>query len=108
MDSVTKPVTPETLVKSFEKDPFDFDPGQKWSYCNSGFFLLGCIVEKVSGKSYEQFLRETFFEPLGMRNTGVHHSDAELKNVALGYDGGPKRAVNWDMSRAGRYSTGKS
>ena len=101
MDSVTKPIKPDALVKSFENDPFDFHPGEKWSYCNSGFFLLGCIVEKVSGESYEEFLRKTFFEPLGMRNTGVHHSDAELKNVALGYDGGPKRAVNWDMSWAG-------
>ena len=101
MDSVTKPIKSDALVKSFENDPFDFDPGQKWSYCNSGFFLLGCIVEKVSGESYEEFMRKTFFEPLGMRNTGVHHSDAELKNVALGYDGGPKRAVNWDMSWAG-------
>ena len=101
MDSVTKPVKPDALVKSFENDPFDFAPGAKWSYCNSGFFLLGCIVEKVSGESYEKFLRKTFFEPLGMRNTGVHHSDSELKNVALGYDGGPKRAVNWDMSWAG-------
>ena len=101
MDAVTKPIKPDALVKSFENDKFDFDPGKKWSHCNSGFFLLGCIVEKVSGEPYETYLRKNFFEPLGMRNTGVHHSDAVLKNVALGYDGGPKRAVNWDMSWAG-------
>ncbi len=101
MDSVTKPITADALVKSFENDPFDFNPGKKWSYCNSGFFLLGCIVEKVSGQSYEAFLRKSIFEPLGMTNTGVHHSDLALTNVALGYDGGPKRAVNWDMSWAG-------
>lgn len=101
MDRVTKPVKPEEVVKEIAKAPFDFDPGKRWSYCNSGFFLLGCIVEKVSGEPYEQFLRKAFFEPLGMRNTGVHHSDQELKQVALGYDGGPKRAVNWDMSWAG-------
>jgi CubicO group peptidase (beta-lactamase class C family) len=101
MDAVTKPIRAGELVKSFENDPFDFDPGKKWQYCNSGFFLLGCIVEKVSGQSYEEFLRRTFFEPLGMKNTGVHHSDAALRQVALGYDGSSKRAVNWDMSHAG-------
>ncbi len=100
-DSVTKPVTADALVKSFQTDPFDFEPGAKWSYCNSGFFLLGCIVEKASGQSYEEFLQKSFFAPLGMRDTGVHHSDSALTNVALGYDGGPKRAPNWDMSWAG-------
>lgn len=101
MDKVTNAITAEALVKWFENDKFDFDPGQKWSYCNSGFFLLGCIVEKVSCQPYEDFLRKSFFEPLGMKNTGVHHSDQALKHVALGYDGGPKRAINWDMSWAG-------
>jgi CubicO group peptidase (beta-lactamase class C family) len=101
MQKVTNAITSQALIESIEKDKFDFNPGQKWSYCNSGFFLLGCIVEKVSGESYEDFLRKTFFEPLGMRNTGVHHSDEALRHVALGYDGGPKRAVNWDMSWAG-------
>lgn len=101
MEKVTNAITADALIKWFENDKFDFDPGQKWSYCNSGFFLLGCIVEKVSGQSYEDFLRKAFFEPLGMKNTGVHHSDQALQHVALGYDGGPKRAINWDMSWAG-------
>jgi CubicO group peptidase (beta-lactamase class C family) len=101
MEKVTNAITAEALIKWFENDKFDFDPGQKWAYCNSGFFLLGCIVEKVSGQTYENFLRQTFFEPLGMKNTGVHHSDQTLRHVALGYDGGPKRARNWDMSWAG-------
>ncbi len=101
MQKVTNAVTADALIKWFDNDKFDFDPGQKWSYCNSGFFLLGCIVEKVSAQPYEDYLRKTFFEPLGMKNTGVHHSDQALQNVALGYDGGPKRAINWDMSWAG-------
>jgi len=58
-------------------------------------------VEKVSGESYEDCLHKTFFDPLGMKNTGVHHSDAALRHVALGYAGGPNRAPNWDMSWAG-------
>src|SRR5439155_11520741 len=60
--------------------------------------------EKVSGESYGDFLRKKFFEPLAMKNTGVHSSTAVLEHEALGYqfeDGKFKRALNWDMSKAG-------
>lgn len=50
--------------------PLVFEQGKKFDYSNSNFFLLGEIVEKVSGKKYIDFLREAFFEPLGMKNTG--------------------------------------
>jgi len=103
-DSVTRPVTPDELINSFKHDPYDFNPGKKWLYDNSGFFLLGYIVEKVSGETYADFLNQTFFRPLSMTNTGVHRSDLKLDNEALGYkfeDGRFSRALNWDMSRAG-------
>ena len=97
-------IKPADLIKSFRDDPFDFSPGEKWSYNNSGYFLLGHIIEKVSGESYDQFLRRNFFEPLGMKNTGVHRWDEVLEHEAHGYTsekGGFKKALNWDMSRAG-------
>lgn len=102
--SVTTPVKAEDQIRSFKNDPFDFDPGKKWLYSNSGYFLLGYIVEKVSGRSYGDYLRLKFFEPLGMKDTGVHRSDVALDHEALGYqfeNGEFKKAVNWDMSRAG-------
>jgi CubicO group peptidase (beta-lactamase class C family) len=102
--SVTTPVKTEDQIRSFEKDPFDFDPGQRFLYNNSGYFLLGAIVEKVSGQPYADYLRSKFFEPLGMKDTGVHRSDVALDHEALGYefaDGAFKRAADWDMSRAG-------
>jgi hypothetical protein len=68
-----------------KKATFDFDPGTKWSYDNSGYVLLGYIVEKVSGQSYGDFLRENFFQPLGMTNTGVCHANLDLPHEALGY-----------------------
>jgi len=104
LDTVTSPVETLAHINSFKKDPYDFDPGNKWLYNNSGFFLLGYIIEKVSGQGYEDFLRKTFFEPLGMKDTGVHRSDLKLEHEALGYSfekGEFKRALNWDMSRAG-------
>jgi CubicO group peptidase (beta-lactamase class C family) len=92
------------LIDSFKNQPFDFSPGEKWHYDNSGYFLLGIIIEKVSGESYEQFLGSNFFEPLGMRETGVYHAGAALEQEALGYqfEGGKfTNALNWDMSWAG-------
>jgi len=104
IEKVTKPITPGKLIDSFKDEPYDFDPGKRWHYDNSGYLLLGVIVEKVSGESYEQFLRKNFFEPLGMRDTGVHRAGAALEHEALGYqfEGGKfSNALNWDMSWAG-------
>jgi CubicO group peptidase (beta-lactamase class C family)/ATP-dependent Clp protease adapter protein ClpS len=104
LDTVTNTITTEALIKSFKNDPYDFDPGKKWLYDNSGFLLLGYIVEKVSGQTYGDFLRTTFFEPLGMAHTGVHRKGLALEHEALGYQyqaGKFSRALDWDMSWAG-------
>jgi CubicO group peptidase (beta-lactamase class C family) len=104
IETVTGPVKPESLIDSIKKDPYDFTPGNRWKYNNSGYFLLGAIVEKVSGQSYADFLKKNFFEPLEMQNTGVHRSTDILEDEAEGYayEGRKiKKALNWDMSRAG-------
>ena len=101
---VTKPVKAARLVERITKAPFDFGPGERFKYSNSGYFLLGVIVEKVSGRSYAEYLEEKFFRPLGMKNTGVHRRGFEPGGEALGYTRagkGYERAVNWDMSWAG-------
>jgi CubicO group peptidase (beta-lactamase class C family) len=94
----------EAIIEEMKKDAYDFDPGTKWSYDNSGYFLLGYIVEKVSGQSYGDFLRENFFRPLGMTNTGVCRTHPDLPHEALGYGlgtNGFNRALNWDLSWLG-------
>jgi CubicO group peptidase (beta-lactamase class C family) len=101
---VTKTILPDTLINEIKKDSFDFNPGEKMLYNNSGYFLLGYIISKVSGKPYDRFLKETFFDPLKMKNTGVHYSGIKLENEAKGYArNGSKyaEALNWDMSWAG-------
>lgn len=104
IQSVTVGANAEDHIKSFKNDPYDFDPGQRWLYNNSGYFLLGYIIEKMSGDSYGDYLRKTFFEPLGMRSTGVHEVTAILDHEATGYSFGGgtlKKSLNWDMSKAG-------
>ena len=101
---VRKPVDMPKLIQSIQETEANFPPGESFDYCNSGYLLLGLIVEKVSGKSYGDFLRETFFKPLGMSQTGVHQKGNEPEGEALGYTKGLlgfKRANNWDMSWAG-------
>ncbi len=101
---VTQAISSSDLIDSFKYEDLNFEPGDSFSYSNSGYFLLGFIVEKVSGKSFESFLQETFFVPLGMNDSGVHHADLKLTNEALGYshiEGETVNALNWDMSHAG-------
>ena len=63
--SEATPTTPEKLVARFRDKPLDFQPGEKWSYSNSGYVLLGYLIEKISGKSYRDFVEENLFKPLG-------------------------------------------
>ncbi len=104
LEKVTESAKPEDHIKSFKDDPYDFNPGQKWSYNNSGYFLLGYIIEKVSGQSYGDYLKMAFFKPLGMEDTGVHEQTGKLKFEAIGYsfeDGRINKALDWNMSKAG-------
>ena len=62
---------PEEAIAYFKNLPLDFTPGSQWSYSNSGYFLLGMVIEKVSGESYETFIQKNILQPLGMSELGV-------------------------------------
>ena len=79
------PTTVAATVKLVKDKPLDFEPGTKMQYSNSGYVLLGYIIEKLSGKSYEQFLSEKIFQPLGMNHSGYDHPETILKGRAAGY-----------------------
>ncbi len=64
---------------------FDFEPGTYWSYSNSGYALLGELVEQLSGRSYGEFLRAALFEPAGMRSTAVDEFEDIVPRRAAGY-----------------------
>lgn len=76
----------DSLVALFKNEPFDFAPGEKWSYNNSGYYLLGLIIEKVSGKPYAQHLQDVFFTPLGLTSTSYCQTSPIIKRRAHGYD----------------------
>jgi len=88
-------------VERFKNKPLDFKPGTKFKYSNSGYVLLGYIIELVSGQSYEAFLKENIFGPLKMSNSGSDHNDLVIQNRAAGYtkrDGDIINAPYIDMS----------
>jgi tetratricopeptide (TPR) repeat protein len=78
--------SPLQLVNLFADSTLQFKPGERNEYSNSGYILLGYIIEKVTGKSYERALQENIFTPLQMNNTGYDHSGPLLKNRAKGYE----------------------
>ena len=77
----------DDLVKQFSEFKLKSKPGEKYRYSNVGFSLLAAIVEKVSGKCYDEFTVENLFEPAGMANTGYVKPKWDEKNFALGYSG---------------------
>ena len=80
------PQTPETLVALYKNKPLEFKPGERYQYSNSNYSLLAFIIEKISGKSFSDFLEENIFKPLGMNKT-INHIDMSVivDNMAEGY-----------------------
>jgi CubicO group peptidase (beta-lactamase class C family) len=88
------PTTPLESIAMFRDRALEFAPGERFNYSNSGYLLLGHIIERASGKSYGDFLRENIFRPLGMKNTDMDVNSVVLKNRAAGYTRGPQGIVN--------------
>ncbi len=80
------PTTVEKTISLFKDKPLEFSPGEQFKYSNSGYLLLGFIIEKVSGQTYEEFLKGNIFGPLNMDNSGYDHPSAILKHRASGYN----------------------
>ena len=104
--------TPEKLVARFRDKPLDFQPGEKWSYSNSGYVLLGYLIEKISGQSYAEFVQQNIFQPLGMKDSGYDSNSAVIAHRASGYAPSPHGPVNAGyidmsvpLSAGGLYST---
>jgi CubicO group peptidase (beta-lactamase class C family) len=78
--------TPDAFVKMFADSALLFEPGTQWAYSNSGYFVLGAIIEKVTGKPYEEILSENILKPLNMGATGYDHSQTVITKRAAGYE----------------------
>lgn len=75
----------DTLVAAFASEPFDFEPGEAALYNNSAYYLLGLIVEEVSGLQYEQYLQQHLFEPLGMSRSSYCSETRVTPGKVKGY-----------------------
>lgn len=80
-----KDVTTSELIDFFKNEPLDFEPGAQWNYSNSGYVLLGAIVEVVTGKPYGDYITEEFFQKLGMKNSYWGDMHKIIPNRTKGY-----------------------
>ncbi|MCS0592296.1 serine hydrolase [Massilia norwichensis] len=88
--AMQKDLTVQQMVDSFKNDPLDFAPGSRYKYNNSGYFLLGAIIEKVSGKTYDKFVEERIFVPLGMTRSAYEGHERDKTPRAQGYTRAPE------------------
>lgn len=77
--------TPREVIALFEKEPLDFQPGESWNYSNSGYVILGYIIEKITGQEYGNFITENIFKPLKMNNSFYGNWSGIIKNRVSGY-----------------------
>ncbi|MBV8571425.1 MAG: beta-lactamase family protein [Acidobacteriaceae bacterium] len=79
------PLSPSEVLLLTKDEPLDFPPGTQWKYDNSGYILLGIIIEKASGEKYADYLKKHIFDPLNMHDTGYDETAVVLKRRVSGY-----------------------
>ena len=84
---VEKPLHMNALYNMVKDKPLEFEPGSKMSYSNTGYMLLGYIIEKVTGKKYEDVVRQEIFTPLQMTHSGFDFKNLQAADKAIGYSG---------------------
>jgi D-alanyl-D-alanine carboxypeptidase len=85
-------LTVQQIIDITKDDPLEFPPGTKWKYDNTGYILLGAIIEKISGMSYADYVRKNIFEPLGMKHSYYGSNSAVIPGRASGYS---RNGGNW-------------
>jgi CubicO group peptidase (beta-lactamase class C family) len=93
-DASRTPYKVEDFVAKYCSGDLQFEPGSKFHYDNSGYFLLGAVIEKVTSKPYEEVLADRITGPLGMRSTGYDHTEEIIRKRASGYQKGPNGLQN--------------
>ena len=89
-----KDFTVKELIDLFKDQPMSFEPGRSWSYNNSAYVLLGAVIEKASGLTYERFVEERLFKPLGMTSSCYDSPDRIIPRRVAGYQAGAQGFVN--------------
>lgn len=81
------------LIALFKDKPMEFEPGERWNYNNSGYILLGAVIEKASGMSYEAFLQKNILDPLGLKHTYYGSASRVIPCRVPGYAFGPNNTI---------------
>jgi D-alanyl-D-alanine carboxypeptidase len=92
--SMRNPLTPKQIVDLVRDKPLVFTPGSSYAYNNTGYVILGLVVQKASGLTYEQYVQRNIFEALGMKDSGYDYAGTILSNRAAGYVRGPAGYAN--------------
>jgi len=85
MSKAREDLTPMEAIDLFKNEKMEFDPGDDWNYNNSGYFLLGAVIEKITGKSYAEFIEEEIFTKVGMENSYYDSYPKIIPHRAAGY-----------------------
>jgi len=100
-------MVPDTIVGFVRDDTLDFQPGARYRYNNTGYVLLGMIVERASGKPYAKYLEDEFYKPLGLSQTYYCSEKPIIKHRAQGYDLSERQLVNTEyLSMTQPFSAG--
>ncbi len=97
MRTVPLEMTNDQLLDLVKEKDFDFEPNTEFRYNNSGYFLLGVLIEELSGKDYGDYVAESFFEPLGLTHLRYGSNSAIIRNRAQGYTKDGDDIVNDDL-----------
>ncbi len=84
-DGKLRDYSPSEVIEEIKKVPLEFEPGSQWSYSNSGYFISGFIIEQITGKTYQKYLEENIFQPLGLQNLYYDSNTEIIKRKAMGY-----------------------
>jgi CubicO group peptidase (beta-lactamase class C family) len=93
LQTTTHLMSQEQFVDQFRNRPLLFSPGERFSYSNSGFYLLGIVIERVARQSYASFLNENIFKPLAMNSTGLDSGLRAVDKLATGYSLSVKNTI---------------
>jgi CubicO group peptidase (beta-lactamase class C family) len=107
-----RPIDLDELIRQYAGGKLDFEPGTRWSYSNTGYILLGRIVEKVSGESFSRYLEQTILKPLGMTHSFFEPAPGD-KRLARGYttfalgdpEPAPRESAGWIHAAGGLYAS---
>jgi CubicO group peptidase (beta-lactamase class C family) len=90
LEKMRQDYTVDEMIARFQDEPLEFEPGEKWAYSNSGYYLLGAIIEKASGLAWDEFLQQRIFDVAGMTSSYAGRHERVIPRRLRGYEPDPE------------------